>query len=330
MTIAPMLSIRDLGIEITTKHGRIQPVRGVNLDVGVGETVALVGESGSGKSLTARAIMGILDRERVRVSGGQIVYKGQNLVTLEARARRRLCAEEIGMVFQDPLSALNPSFTVGFQLGELFRIRRDLSRRESRRRSAELLDLVGMPNARTRLDDYPHQFSGGMRQRVVIAMALALEPSLLIADEPTTALDVTVQAVIMDLLADVCRDRGMGLLLITHDLGIVSAATNRVAVMYAGRIVETGNSRTLLEEPAHPYTRGLLQALPSSHTRAERLTAIAGMAPEPSHVPPACPFHPRCPSAIDICRLTEPEQRPVGPGHLSACHRAEEVLVGAG
>jgi oligopeptide transport system ATP-binding protein len=286
--------------------------------------VALVGESGSGKSVTARAILG-LDPANARVVADELRVDGHDLLSLSAEERRLLRGAGVSLVFQDALSALNPVLTVRDQIGELFRVHRGLSRREARRESADLLDLVGIPDAARRARDYPHQFSGGMRQRILIAMAIALEPALLVADEPTTALDVTVQAQILELLDRLRRDLGMGVLLITHDLGVVSEIADRVAVMYAGRMVETGRADDLLRRPAHPYTRALLRSLPQGITGGE-LVPIPGAPPNLMQLPSGCAFTPRCGWAVDDCRDVRPEPHRVRGQRSSACHRAEEVL----
>ena len=259
-----LLSVRSLGVQIRTGGETIDIVRDVSFDVRRGETVAILGESGSGKTMTGHAVMGILDTPPAYVSSGSILFEGRDLLTLPVRERRETCGRNIGMVFQDSLSALNPVFSVGFQIAELFRVRQGLGRRQADAKAVELLDLVEIPNARKRSRDYPHQFSGGMRQRVMIAMAIALEPDLLIADEPTTALDVTIQAQIMDMLARLCDERQMGLILITHDLGVVKEFADRIILMYAGRVVESSPSAALFTGSAHPYSRALLESVPEA------------------------------------------------------------------
>ena len=323
-----LLEVDDLHVEFRTPGGVVRAVNGVSYTLDAGETLAILGESGSGKSVSAQAIMGILDSPPGFVTGGEIRYRGQDLLRLDAAAQRALRGEQIAMVFQDALSALNPVFTVGHQIAEMFRAHRGTSRREARARAAELMDRVRIPNARGRLDDYPHQFSGGMRQRVMIAMALALDPSVLIADEPTTALDVTVQAQIMDLLQDLQAQAGTGLILITHDLGVVGEVADRVAVMYAGRIVETGSIHDVFRAPAHPYTVGLMQSVPRVDQRGQALTPIEGAPPSLTRIPSGCPFHPRCPRRRpEPCETVVPPLADVRPGRASACHFAEEVLV---
>jgi oligopeptide transport system ATP-binding protein len=322
----PVLSVRDLVVEFPTGDGVVAAVNGVGFDLAAGETLAILGESGSGKSVTAQAVMGLVERPG-RVVAGTVVFDGRELLGAPAEERRKVRGSGLAMVFQDPLSALNPVWSVGFQIGELFRVHRGLSRTESRRRAVELLERVRIPAAAARVGEYPHQFSGGMRQRVMIAMALALGPKVLIADEPTTALDVTVQAQILELLDDLRAETGMGLLMITHDLGVVAESADRVAVMYAGRIVETGPTDAVLASPAHPYTEGLLASVPRGQAgREERLRPIPGAPPSLARIPPGCPFHPRCPYAVDRCRVEHPPLVAVGSGdRAAACWRTEEV-----
>jgi oligopeptide transport system ATP-binding protein len=301
-------------------------LNGVSYHVNAGETLAVLGESGSGKSVTAQTIMGILDMPPGFVTGGEVRFHGEDMLKMKAEERRQIRGKGIAMVFQDALSALNPVFTVGFQIGEQFRIRQGMSRRDAKRRTVEMLDQVKIPNAKQRVNEFPHQFSGGMRQRVMIAMSLALDPEVLIADEPTTALDVTVQAQIMDLLADLQRERQMGLILITHDLGVVADVANRIAVMYAGRIVEEADVHDLYARPAHPYTKGLLTSIPRIDEKGQELRTIKGLPPNLLRIPSGCPFHPRCPRAEQVCVDERPPLRPVGSGRRSACHFAEEVM----
>ncbi|MFE4170713.1 ABC transporter ATP-binding protein [Streptomyces sp. NPDC056909] len=323
-----LLDVRDLRVEFRTRDGVARAVNGVSYAVDAGETLAVLGESGSGKSVTAQAVMGILDSPPGRITGGEVFFQGRDLLKLKEERRRRIRGAEMAMIFQDALSALNPVLSVGTQLGEMFVVHRGMSRRQARARAVELMDRVGIPAARERVGDYPHQFSGGMRQRVMIAMALALEPPLIIADEPTTALDVTVQAQVMELLAEQRRELDMGLVLITHDLGVVADAADRIAVMYAGRIVETAPVHALYKAPAHPYTRGLLDSVPRPDRKGRELYAIRGLPPNPLRVPPGCAFHPRCPIARDICRTDEPPLHDIGGGRHSACHFWRETLDG--
>ncbi|MGH8974062.1 MAG: ABC transporter ATP-binding protein [Acidimicrobiia bacterium] len=318
----PVLVVEDLAVEFPTPDGVVAAVNGVSFGLSAGETLAVVGESGSGKSVTAMAAMGLIEAPG-RVTAGSVRFEGVDLLALPEDERRRVRGPGMAMVFQDALSALNPVFSVGFQIGEMLRVHEGLGRREARARAIELLERVRIPGAAGRVGDYPHQFSGGMRQRVMIAMALALDPRVLIADEPTTALDVTVQAQILELLAGLRAEGGMGLLLITHDLGVVAEVADRVAVMYAGRIVEAGPAADVLVAPRHPYTQGLLASMPGRRP-GQRLEPIAGAPPSLSRIPPGCPFHPRCPWVIDRCRTELPPLQ--GPaGREAACWRAEEV-----
>ena len=327
-TSGHLLELRDLFVEFHTRDGIARVINGVSYHVDAGETLAVLGESGSGKSVTAQAIMGILDIPPARVRSGQILYRGEDLLAMPDAARRQLRGAEIAMVFQDSLSALNPVFPVGWQIAESIRLRRGASRADALRRALQLMDLVRIPAAKSRLHDYPHQFSGGMRQRVMIAMALALDPKVLIADEPTTALDVTVQAQIMDLLASLQQELGMALILITHDLGVVATVADRIAVMYAGRIVEHADVHSLYASPSHPYTRALINSIPRRQRQGQELLTIKGLPPNLLRIPPGCPFHPRCPSRQAICSVELPAALDLGGGRSSACHFAPEVLDG--
>ncbi|MEU0843260.1 ABC transporter ATP-binding protein [Streptomyces sp. NPDC005962] len=332
-----LLDVRDLRVAFRTRDGVAEAVGGVSYAVDAGRTLAVLGESGSGKSVTAQAIMGILDSPPAFVTGGKVFFQGRDLLTLSREERRRVRGAKMAMIFQDALSALNPVIPVGAQLAEMYQVHRGMSRRDARARAVELMDRVRIPAAAARAGDYPHQFSGGMRQRVMIAMAIALEPELIIADEPTTALDVTVQAQVMDLLAELRREYAMGLILITHDLGVVADVADTIAVMYAGRIVETAPVRDLYRRPAHPYTRGLLDSIPRVDQRGGELYAIKGLPPSPLALPAGCPFNPRCPRARDICRTDRPPLYEVSgsgatdagaQGRASACHFWKEELHG--
>ncbi|RKT52527.1 ABC transporter ATP-binding protein [Saccharothrix australiensis] len=323
-----LLEVEDLHVEFRTRDGVARVLNGVGYHVDAGETLAVLGESGSGKSVTAQAVMGILDSPPAHVTRGSVRFRGEDLLTADANRRREVRGEGIAMIFQDALSALNPVFTVGFQIEEQLRLRRGLSRADARARAVELLDLVRIPHARRRVRDYPHQFSGGMRQRAMIAMSLALDPDVLIADEPTTALDVTVQAQIMDLLAEIQRERRMGLVLITHDLGVVAEVADRIVVMYAGRIVEEADAHSLFHAPGHPYTAALMRSLPRLDAKGSALDTIKGLPPSLLSIPPGCPFHPRCPRAEDVCSVEVPPRERLGLGRTSACHFAAEVLHG--
>ncbi|WP_081915968.1 ABC transporter ATP-binding protein [Saccharothrix sp. NRRL B-16314] len=323
-----LLEVEDLHVEFRTRDGVARVLNGVSYHVSAGETLAVLGESGSGKSVTAQAIMGILDTPPAFVTRGSVRFHGEELLSASADRRRAVRASGVAMIFQDALSALNPVFTVGFQIEEQLRVRRGMSRADARARAVELLDLVRIPLARQRVRDYPHQFSGGMRQRAMIAMSLALDPEVLIADEPTTALDVTVQAQIMDLLAEIQRERQMGLILITHDLGVVAEVADRIVVMYAGRIVEHADAVSLFRSPGHPYTSALMRSLPRLDSKGTALETIRGLPPSLLRIPPGCPFHPRCSRAEDICASHVPSAVRLGFGRTSACHFAEEVVGG--
>jgi oligopeptide transport system ATP-binding protein len=331
---APILSVEDLHVEFRTRESTVNAVNGISYTVSAGQTLAILGESGSGKSVSAQAIMGILDTPPARIPHGEIWFEGRNLLTLPAEEQRKVRGPGISMIFQDALSSLNPVYSVGFQIGEMFRAHRGVSRKEAKRHAVELMDRVRIPAAAQRVNDYPHQFSGGMRQRVMIAMAIALDPRILIADEPTTALDVTVQAQVMDLLKDLQRETGMGLVLITHDLGVVNEVADNVAVMYAGRIVERGTVDDVFEDPAHPYTEGLMKSVPQVEAKGGRLQPITGQPPNLAKIPSGCPFHPRCPrrrlgaeaAPGRDCAGDHPPLRLVVPGREAACHYSEEVL----
>ncbi|HEY7591542.1 MAG TPA: ABC transporter ATP-binding protein [Actinophytocola sp.] len=324
----PLLRVRDLRVEFRTSYGLTNAVNGLSYSVDRGETLAILGESGSGKSVAARAVLGIIESPPGYVTGGEVLFDDRDLLTLSRKQLRRIRGERIAIIFQDALTALNPVFTVGFQIAEMFRVHRGMSQSDATARAIELLDRVRIPNARNRVHDYPHQFSGGMRQRVMIAMAIALEPDLLIADEPTTALDVTVQAQIMALLAELRHDLGMGLVLITHDLGVVAEVADQAVVMYAGRGIEYAAIEDLYDSPAHPYTRALMRSIPRADQKGGRLEAISGSPPNLSAIPAGCEFHPRCPLATDLCARERPDVVEFAPGRLSACHFGAEVLSG--
>jgi oligopeptide transport system ATP-binding protein len=324
---AHLLHVDQLHVEFRTRDGVAKAVNGVNLWLRPGETLALLGESGCGKSVTAQAIMGILDTPPAHVTGGQVLYRGVDLLKLREDDRRKVRANRIAMIFQDALSALNPVFTVGFQLAEMFRMHRGMSRQDAKARAIELLELVRIPGARDRINDYPHQFSGGMRQRVMIAMALALDPEILIADEPTTALDVTVQAQIMSLLAELQRERNMGLILITHDMGVVADVADRISVMYAGKVVEEAPVMDIYARPAHPYTKALLESIPRLDRKGRQLNVIRGLPPALTDLPPGCAFHPRCGYARQICASDQqPPAYQIAPERIASCHFVREVL----
>jgi oligopeptide/dipeptide ABC transporter ATP-binding protein len=318
VTAAPALAVRDLVVEFATEHGPARAVDGVSWDVRPGETLAVVGESGCGKSVGALAVLGLLPARGTTVRG-RVEFAGTDLLTASPEELRAIRGRGIAMVFQDPMTALNPMLTIGRQLAEGMRLHLRLSRRAARDRAAELLAAVGVPDPVQRLGSHPHELSGGQRQRVLIAMALACEPTVLIADEPTTALDVTVQAQILALVADLQHRLGIALVWISHDLGLVAGIADRVAVMYAGRIVEDGPRETVYRTPRHPYTRALLDARPVLGRPRDTLAAIPGRPPDPADRPPGCAFRPRCPVAADPrCAVAVPELREVGPGHRAA------------
>ena len=296
----PVLSIRNLSVEIPTRQGVVKPVDGVSYDIAKGEILGVVGESGAGKSMAGNAVIGLLNPP-AHISGGEIWLNGTRIDPLEGEAMRKLRGKEIGMIFQDPLTSLNPLLTVGDQLAETMLTHLPLSRGDAMKRAVAALDEVGIPGAAERINSYPHEFSGGMRQRVVIALALCAEPSMVIADEPTTALDVSVQAQIIALLKRLCRERGTAVMLITHDMGVIAEAADRVAVMYAGRLAELGDVREVLTEPQHPYTHGLMASTPLAAQGQRRLHQIPGSMPRLSLMPEGCAFHPRCPRAGDKC-----------------------------
>jgi oligopeptide/dipeptide ABC transporter ATP-binding protein len=322
----PLLEVNDLKVSFRTEDGIVRAVDGVSFTVQEGEVIGIVGESGSGKSVSMLSVMRLITDPNVMYEGS-IVYKGRNLMGLSRDAMREVRGEEIAMIFQDPMTSLNPVYTVGWQIEEQLREHySELKKGQARRRAVQLLEQVGIPNAEQRVDDYPHQFSGGMRQRVMIALALSCNPDLLIADEPTTALDVTIQAQILELIKKLKQDFGSAVVLITHDLGVVADIADRILVMYAGRIVEAGDKEQVFYDPQHPYTWGLLGSIARlDRPKTRRLTAIAGQPPSMINRPRGCNFRPRCPQAFDRCRVDDPAlTEKVGGGHLDACHLAVE------
>lgn len=321
----PLLEVRDLRVSFFTPRGEVRAVDGVSFTIDEGETFGLVGESGCGKSVTALSLLRLLDGNG-RIVGGDIVFAGRTLLALSEEEMRSLRGDQIAMVFQEPMTSLNPVFTVGYQIGEVLEVHRGMSRKQARAEAIELLRLVEIPEPERRVDAYPHQLSGGMRQRVMIAMALACRPRLLIADEPTTALDVTIQAQILDLLAHLQEQFGMAVLFVTHDLGIVAERARRVAVMYAGRIVEEAETATLFRNPLHPYTRGLLRSIPRLGMRVRRLAAIPGSVPDPLALPSGCRFRDRCTYAVARCGEIDPQLEPFGDSRAVACIRAQEFV----
>ncbi|MFO1314839.1 MAG: ABC transporter ATP-binding protein [Burkholderiales bacterium] len=318
---APVLAVEGLRVEFPTRRGTLVAVHDVSLAIAPGEVLGVVGESGAGKSLTGAAIIGLIDPPG-RIAAGEIRLAGRRIDNLPYEAMRRVRGREIGAVFQDPLTSLNPLYTVGRQLIETIRTHLPLSEGDARSRAIALLDEVGIPAAARRIDHYPHQFSGGMRQRVVIALALAANPRLIVADEPTTALDVSIQAQIIQLMKRLCREHGTAVMLVTHDMGVIAETADRVAVMYAGRIVEVGPVADVIHRPQHPYTAGLMGSIPSIVEERERLTQIDGSMPRLTAVPPGCAFHPRCPRAFDRCRRERPELMPAGATRAACWLRA--------
>ncbi|MGH3490545.1 MAG: ABC transporter ATP-binding protein [Actinopolymorphaceae bacterium] len=322
-----VLDVGGLSVRFRTDTHPFTAVDDVSFAIAPGQTLALLGESGSGKSVTARAVMGLLGGRDVDVAATRLALEGTDLLALTPGQRRALRGSRMTLVFQDALSALNPVLRVGDQIGELFRVHERTSRRVARSRSVELLRRVGIPAPERRVDDYPHHFSGGMRQRLLVAMAIALRPRLLIADEPTTALDVTVQAQVLELLAELCGELGTAVLLITHDMGVVAEVADQVAVMYAGRIVESAPVEDIFAAPGHPYTEALLRSVPRIDRPAAELRAIVGAPPNPLALPSGCAFRPRCGYAVDVCAEVRPDLAPVGgsDARMSACHRREEI-----
>ena len=322
----PLLKLEDLRTHFFTDDAVVRAVDGVSLEVQPGETLAVVGESGSGKSVTALSILRLFPQPPGRVVGGRILFQGRDLLTLSDREMRAIRGKSISMIFQEPMTSLNPVFTCGEQVMETVRRHEGVGRKEARATAIGMFERVGIPAASQRVDEYPHQMSGGMRQRVMIAMALACRPALLIADEPTTALDVTIQAQILELLRTLQRELHMSVMLITHDLGVVAETASRVAVMYAGQVVEYCDVRAAFRKPLHPYTAGLQASLPKLGETRERLRVIKGTVPNPARFPQGCRFHPRCPIAIPKC-LTEPPLEEIEPGRWSRCWRAREIAA---
>jgi oligopeptide transport system ATP-binding protein len=315
----PLLTVEDLRVRFWTRRGLVHAVNGISFSIAPGETLGIVGESGCGKSVTALALLGILPRS-ARITSGRALLEGRDLLKLPRRELRAIRGREMAMIFQDPMTSLNPVLTIGRQIREAIEAHLGLDRKAAHQRAVELLEQVGIPSARTRVNDYPHQFSGGMRQRAMIAMALACEPKLLIADEPTTALDVTIQAQILDLLREIVADRRASLIMITHDLGVVAGMCERVNVMYAGTFVEAAAAEQLFATPRHPYTLGLLQSVPRLDApRAAKLRPIEGAPRDMLSPPQACPFQPRCKYEVDLSRREVPELRELEPGHFVAC-----------
>ena len=313
-----LLNIKDLVVEYRTDGGVIHAVNGFDLSLKKGEALGLVGETGAGKTTVAKAILRILPDPPAKVCSGSIEFEGEDLLRLSESNMHRIRGNKISMIFQDPMTALNPVETIGEQIAEPVRIHNRVSRSEARKRTIEMLEMVGIPGER--YSEYPHQFSGGMKQRVIIAMALACNPELLLADEPTTAFDVTIQAQVLEMMANLKKDLNTSLILITHDLGIVAEMCEKVAVVYAGEIVESGTADDIFNHTAHPYTEGLFDSLPRINSTARRLRPIKGLMPDPSNLPEGCKFCPRCPYAEEICRQENPEFTETEPGHFVKCH----------
>ena len=324
-----LLVIKDLSVRFQTMDADVHAVNGIDLAIDAGETLGLVGETGAGKTTTALAILNLIQSPPGKIESGQILFAGRSILEMTDDELLSIRGSTISMIFQDPMTALNPIFRVEDQIAEVIRIHEKKSKREAVEKAREMLELVGIPAERG--SDYPHQFSGGMKQRVVIAMALACSPKLLIADEPTTALDVTIQAQVLDMMTELKTKMDSSMLLITHDLGVVAETCDKVAIMYAGEIVEYGSLEDIFEHTAHPYTEGLFSSLPSLENDVHRLKPIQGLMPDPANLPDGCKFHPRCPYAVDQCRSGAPALREISPGHLCQCRRCQaEGLPGRG
>ncbi|MGI6517480.1 MAG: ABC transporter ATP-binding protein [Bacillota bacterium] len=318
----PLLSVKNLVTRFVTEDGEVTAVDDVSFDIWPGETLGIVGESGCGKSVTSLSVMRLIQSPPGVIAAGQVMFGGRDLLSLPEYEMREIRGNEISMIFQEPMTSLNPVFTVGDQIMEAILLHQAVEKRAARELAIEMLRKVGIPSPERRVDDYPHQMSGGMRQRVMIAMAIACNPKLLIADEPTTALDVTIQAQILDLIGQLKSDSGASVMLITHDLGVIAETADRVVVMYASQIVETGDVMTIFENPAHPYTMGLLRSVPKLNEETERLHPIDGVVPSPLRMPAGCRFAPRCPNAEQACRRKMPPLRTVSPGHEVRCIKA--------
>ncbi|TAK34706.1 MAG: ABC transporter ATP-binding protein [Chloroflexota bacterium] len=315
-----LLQVRDLRTYFYTQDGVVQAVNGISYDLSEGETLGLVGESGCGKSVSALSLMRLIAQPPGRIVGGEALFEGEDLLKISEEKIRQIRGHSIAMIFQDPMTSLNPVLTIHRQISEALELHLKMNKSQSKQRTIELLKLVGIPSAESRLNDYPHQFSGGMRQRVMIAMALSCNPKLVLADEPTTALDVTIQAQILEIMKNLCRERGTALILITHDLGVVAGMADRVNVMYAGYIVESAPTGPLYKDPRHPYTHGLLNSIPRlDEERKEKLIPIEGLPPDLINMPDCCPFVPRCAFAIEKCKQQNPPLLPVGENHRAAC-----------
>jgi peptide/nickel transport system ATP-binding protein len=320
----PLLEVRSLSTHFSTEEGVVRAVENVSFEINTGEILSLVGESGCGKSVTALSILGLIPIPPGRVVSGEIFFDGRNLLQFGEKEMEKVRGNEISMIFQEPMTSLNPVFTIGDQIMEAILLHQGLPKAAARKRTIEILDRVRIPSPETRIDAYPHQLSGGMRQRAMIAMALSCQPKLLIADEPTTALDVTIQAQVLQLLKEIQREMGMAVMLITHDLGVVTEIADRVAVMYAGRIVEMASLKAIFGQMRHPYTKGLLDSIPQLKEKKNRLNAIPGQVPNPTDLPVGCKFHPRCYLMIEACKKEEPPLFKVDGDHFSRCIRWQE------
>ena len=320
-----LLKIKDLRTYFYTDYGVVKAVDGINLHIGIGETLGVVGESGCGKSITGLSILRLVPKPPGEIVGGKIFFQGQDLLRLSEKEMRKIRGNKISMIFQEPMTSLNPVFTVGNQVSEAILLHQGLKKKEALEKTIDVLRLVGIPRPEERVKQYPHQMSGGMRQRVMIAMAISCNPTLLLADEPTTALDVTIQAQILDLLLDLKERLSMALMLVSHDLGVIAEMADRIAVMYAGAVMEYGPANTVFDDSRNPYTRGLMRSLPYHQKRKSRFQVIPGQIPDPLNLPKGCPFNPRCDMVIDRCREVKPELEEISPGHWSKCHRSNEL-----
>lgn len=317
-----LLEIKNLIVQFHTMDADVHAVNDISLTIDAGETLGLVGETGAGKTTTALSILNLIQSPPGKIEGGEILFEGKNILDMNSEELHQIRGSSIAMIFQDPMTALNPIFRVEEQIAEVVEIHQKVSKEESLKRAREMLEFVGIPANRGR--EYPHQFSGGMKQRVVIAMALACSPKLLLADEPTTALDVTIQAQVLDMMTDLKRKFNSAMLMITHDLGVVAETCDKVAIMYAGEIVEYGTLEDIFDHTSHPYTKGLFNSLPSLDNDVKRLKPIRGLMPDPSDLPKGCKFHPRCPYADELCSTVEPELKEIAPGHVCRCHHCDK------
>jgi oligopeptide/dipeptide ABC transporter ATP-binding protein len=320
-----LLEVRDLRTYFYTDDGVVKAVDGVEFEVKAGETIGIVGESGCGKSITAMSILRLIQSPPGKIVSGEILFEGEDLVKVSEKRIREIRGNSISMIFQEPMTSLNPVFTAGYQIEEILKLHQNLDEKEAREKAIEMIRMVGIPNPERIADEYPHQLSGGMRQRIMIAMALACRPKMLIADEPTTALDVTIQAQILDLMNELKEKLNTSIMLITHDLGVIAEMADHVIVMYSGKVVEDAPTIELFENPKHPYTIGLMSSIPSLAKEGQRLETIPGVVPNPLYLPKGCYFHPRCKYATSECREVQPELVEIAPGHKSACLRAQEV-----